>query len=96
MPPDFARRTTEMRPFLAMDVMERASEMERAGEDVIHLELGEPDFPAHPAAAEACIRAIESGQTHYTDSRGLAELREAIAEGDRDEEGGEGGDGKTK
>ncbi len=69
-----------MRPFLAMEVMERAFEMERAGEHVIHLEIGEPDFPAHPAAARACIRAIEAGQTHYTDSRGLAELREAIAE----------------
>ncbi|MBW2714597.1 MAG: pyridoxal phosphate-dependent aminotransferase [Deltaproteobacteria bacterium] len=80
MPTDFARRTTEMRPFLAMDVLERAFEMERAGEDVIHLELGEPDFPAHPAAAPACIRAIELGQTHYTDSRGLSELREAIAD----------------
>jgi len=83
MPPDFAPRTTEMRPFLAMEVMERAFEMERAGEDVIHLELGEPDFPAHPAAAQACIRAIESGQTHYTDSRGLSELREAIADDHR-------------
>jgi aspartate/methionine/tyrosine aminotransferase len=80
MPPDFARRTTEMRPFLAMEVMERAFEMERAGENVIHLEIGEPDFPAHPAAAKACIRAIEAGQTHYTDSRGLSELREAIAD----------------
>jgi len=80
MPPEFARRTTQMRPFLAMDVMERAFEMERAGEDVIHLEIGEPDFPAHPAAARACIAAIESGQTHYTDSRGLRELREAIAD----------------
>ncbi|MBW2495606.1 MAG: pyridoxal phosphate-dependent aminotransferase [Deltaproteobacteria bacterium] len=79
MPPHFARRTAELRPFLAMEVMERAFEMERAGEDVIHLEIGEPDFPAHPAAARACIRAIEAGQTHYTDSRGLAELREAIA-----------------
>jgi len=83
MPPNFARRTTEMRPFLAMDVMERAFEMERAGEDVIHLELGEPDFPAHPAAAKACIRAIEAGQTHYTDSRGLSELREAISDDHR-------------
>jgi aspartate/methionine/tyrosine aminotransferase len=83
MPPNFAQRTTEMRPFLAMEVMERAFEMERAGEDVIHLELGEPDFPAHPAAAKACIRAIESGQTHYTDSRGLSELREAIADDHR-------------
>jgi aspartate/methionine/tyrosine aminotransferase len=83
MPPNFAQRTTEMRPFLAMEVMERAFAMERAGEDVIHLEIGEPDFPAHPAAGKACIRAIESGQTHYTDSRGLSELREAIADDHR-------------
>ena len=83
MPPNFAQRTTEMRPFLAMEVMERAFAMERAGEDVIHLEVGEPDFPAHPAAGKACIRAIESGQTHYTDSRGLSELREAIADDHR-------------
>ena len=83
MPANFAQRTTEMRPFLAMEVMERAFEMERAGEDVIHLEVGEPDFPAHPAAGKACIRAIESGQTHYTDSRGLSELREAIADDHR-------------
>ncbi len=54
--------------------------MERDGVDIIHLEIGEPDFPAHPAATRACIDAIESGQTHYTDSRGLAELREAIAD----------------
>ncbi|HXV36333.1 MAG TPA: pyridoxal phosphate-dependent aminotransferase [Myxococcota bacterium] len=79
----FARRSTEMRPFLAMEVMERAIEMERKGEAVIHLELGEPDFPAHPAAAPACIRALEAGWTHYTDSRGLAELREAIADDTR-------------
>jgi aspartate/methionine/tyrosine aminotransferase len=83
MPPNFAQRTTEMRPFLAMEVMERAFAMERAGEEVIHLEVGEPDFPAHPAAGKACIRAIESGQTHYTDSRGLSELREAIADDHR-------------
>jgi len=83
MPAGFARRTTEMRPFLAMEVMERAFEMERAGENVIHLEIGEPDFPAHPAAAPACIRAIEAGLTHYTDSRGLSELREAIADDHR-------------
>ena len=83
MPPKLARRTTEMRPFLAMEVMERAFEMERAGENVIHLEIGEPDFPAHPAAANACIHAIESGETHYTDSRGLSALREAIADDHR-------------
>ena len=62
-----------------MEVMERAFAMEREGADVIHLEIGEPDFPAPPVATKACIRAIEAGETHYTDSRGLFELRVAIA-----------------
>jgi aspartate/methionine/tyrosine aminotransferase len=79
MPHAFARRTQQIQPFLAMEVMERAFAMERAGADVIHLEIGEPDFPAHPAATEACIRALNAGETHYTDSRGLFELRVAIA-----------------
>ena len=62
-----------------MEVMERAFAMERAGERVIHLEIGEPDFPPPPAAVAACVSALQGGETHYTDSRGLAELREAIA-----------------
>jgi aspartate/methionine/tyrosine aminotransferase len=76
----FADRVSHIRPFLAMEVMERAMAMEREGAQIIHLEIGEPDFPAPPAAATACAQAIAAGQTHYTDSRGLAELRIAIAE----------------
>jgi aspartate/methionine/tyrosine aminotransferase len=53
--------------------------MEREGRRVIHLEIGEPGFPAPPAAVEACRAALTRGETRYTDSRGLAELREAIA-----------------
>jgi aspartate/methionine/tyrosine aminotransferase len=79
MPERFASRCREVRPFLAMEVMERAFALERAGTPVIHLEIGEPDFPPPPAAVEACARALRAGETHYTDSRGLAELREAIA-----------------
>jgi aspartate/methionine/tyrosine aminotransferase len=75
----FAERAGAVEPFLAMEVMERALAMERAGIRVIHLEVGEPDFPPPPAAVAACVRALEAGETHYTDSRGLAELREAIA-----------------
>jgi aspartate/methionine/tyrosine aminotransferase len=75
----WASRVDELRPFLAMEVMERAYAMERAGRSVIHLEVGEPDFPPPPAAVEACQRALAEGETRYTDSRGLAELREAIA-----------------
>jgi aspartate/methionine/tyrosine aminotransferase len=63
-----------------MEVMERAFPMERDGAHIIHLEIGEPDLPPPPAAIQACTRALRGGQTRYTDSRGLAELREAIAE----------------
>jgi aspartate/methionine/tyrosine aminotransferase len=79
MPGRFADRIRSIQPFLAMEVLERAQAMERAGADVIHLEVGEPDFPPPPAAVAACVRALEGGETHYTDSRGLLELREAIA-----------------
>lgn len=79
MPAPFAPRAATIEPFLAMEVMERALELEREGKPVIHLAVGEPDFPAPPEAVEACVRALREGETHYTDSRGLPELREAIA-----------------
>jgi len=75
----FAARMDAIQPFLAMEVMERAFAMERDGASVIHLEIGEPDFPPPPAAVAACSRALFAGETRYTDSRGLVELREAIA-----------------
>lgn len=74
-----AKRAEEMRPFLVMDVLERAHEMERAGEHVIHLEVGEPDFDTPACVKEALCQAVEQGYTHYTHSLGLLELREAIA-----------------
>jgi aspartate/methionine/tyrosine aminotransferase len=74
-----AARVDRIEPFLAMEVMERAFAMEREGAHIIHLEIGEPDFPPPPAAIEACVQALRAGETRYSDSRGLAELREAIA-----------------
>ena len=62
-----------------MEVMERAMAREKAGFPVLHLEVGEPDFAPPPAVVEACSTALEAGRTHYTDSRGLADLRAAIA-----------------
>jgi aspartate/methionine/tyrosine aminotransferase len=83
-PPDvdrrIASRVAHIEPFLAMEVMERAFEMEREGERVLHLEIGEPDFPPPAAAIDACAEALRGGETRYTDSRGLLELREAIAD----------------
>ncbi|MDH5308152.1 MAG: pyridoxal phosphate-dependent aminotransferase [Myxococcales bacterium] len=79
MTASYARRTAALEPFLAMEVMERAFALEREGARVLHLEVGEPDFPPPPAAIEACVQALRAGETRYTDSRGLVALREAIA-----------------
>ena len=74
-----SQRALSVEPFLAMEVLERAQELERAGADVIHLEIGEPEFPPPAAAVEAARRALSDEPARYTDSRGLLELREAIA-----------------
>ncbi|OEU46686.1 MAG: aspartate aminotransferase [Desulfobacterales bacterium S7086C20] len=73
-----SERTQKIKPFIVMDVLEKAHSMERAGIDVVHLEVGEPDFDTPQCIKEAAIRAVENGQTHYTHSLGLIELREAI------------------
>ena len=75
-----SRKAQEIRPFLVMDVLERAQAIEReTGLHVIHLEVGEPDFDTPPAIVDAAIRAMRNGETHYTHSLGILELREAIA-----------------
>ncbi len=74
------QRSSEIPPFIVMEVMERGAALERQGEDIIHLEVGEPDFDTPECIKEAAIRAIREGKTHYTHSLGLVELREAIAE----------------
>jgi aspartate/methionine/tyrosine aminotransferase len=66
-------------PFLAMEVLEAAQEREAAGEGIVHLELGEPDFPTPEVVREAAFRALADGETHYTHSLGILPLREAIA-----------------
>ncbi len=73
------RKSSEIPPFIVMEVMEKASSLERQGENIIHLEVGEPDFDTPECIKEAAIRAIREGKTHYTHSLGLVELREAIA-----------------
>jgi aspartate/methionine/tyrosine aminotransferase len=70
----------ELTSFKVMDVLERASELERMGRSIIHLEIGEPDFPTPEAVRQPAIAAIERGETHYTHSQGILPLREAIAE----------------
>ena len=75
-----SKKAQEIPPFIVMDVLEKAQELERMGEKVIHLEVGEPDFDTPECINEASYRAICDGKTHYTHSLGLIELREAIAE----------------
>ncbi|UCC60915.1 MAG: aminotransferase class I/II-fold pyridoxal phosphate-dependent enzyme, partial [Dehalococcoidia bacterium] len=72
------QRVKEITPFLVMDVLERAHAMEREGIDIIHLEVGEPDFDTPECVKEALRKAIDEGHTHYTHSLGIPELREAI------------------
>jgi len=74
-----AKRAQKIPPFLVMDVLERAQILEKQGEDIIHLEVGEPDFDTPSCIKEALKMAIKTGKTHYTHSLGIFELREAIA-----------------
>ena len=74
-----AKRADEMTSFIVMDVLERASVLERDGIDIVHLEVGEPDFDTPECVKKAACQAISDGHTHYTHSLGLMELREAIA-----------------
>ncbi|MGI6286129.1 pyridoxal phosphate-dependent aminotransferase [Neomoorella humiferrea] len=76
---DIAARAREMPPFIVMDILEKAKEMEARGENIIHLEIGEPDFDTPEPIKEAARRALRDGDTHYTHSLGKPELREEIA-----------------
>jgi len=75
-----AKRAEEISPFIVMEVLERAREMERQGIDIVHLEVGEPDFDIPSAVKAATCRALDDGLTHYTHSLGDPALREAICE----------------
>ena len=75
-----AERALKIPPFIVMDVLERAQTLERQGRRIIHLEVGEPDFPTPECICEGANKAIRDGLTHYTHSLGLMELREAICD----------------
>jgi (5-formylfuran-3-yl)methyl phosphate transaminase len=67
-------------PFVVMEILERAQEIERAGGQIIHLEIGEPDFDTPAVIKEAAIKSLSDNKVGYTHSLGIPELREAIAE----------------
>ncbi|MDF1558428.1 MAG: pyridoxal phosphate-dependent aminotransferase [ANME-2 cluster archaeon] len=76
----FSQRAAKIPPFYVMEVKERAQEMEHSGRDIIHFEVGEPDFPTAPHICEAAYNALRAGETKYTHSLGLPQLRQAIAD----------------
>ena len=63
----------------AFDVLVKARALEAKGRSVVHLEIGEPDFPSPPHVIEAAKRALDEGWTHYGPPQGLPDLRDAIA-----------------
>jgi (5-formylfuran-3-yl)methyl phosphate transaminase len=74
-----SRRATEIRPFVVMDIVARAKELEASGRDIVRLEIGDPDFPTPDVITKAAEAAMAQGSTHYTQSLGLPSLREALS-----------------
>ena len=76
----FANRTAHLKPEGAYQVLARANQLEAAGKEIIHFEIGQPDYPTFENVSRAGIEAIQSGKTRYTPPAGMPSLREALAE----------------
>jgi len=74
-----AQRLADIEPFHVVELLTRARQLEAEGRDIIHMEVGEPDFPTPELIANAAVNAIKSGKTKYTEALGLPELRQAIS-----------------
>ena len=79
MAQSYSARSRAIEPFHVMALLARANELQAAGHDVIHLEIGEPDFTTAEPIVRAGQVALGAGHTRYTAARGLPQLREAIA-----------------
>jgi len=78
--PPKSERSGKVKPFYVMEILEQAQILERKGEDIVHMEIGEPDFATPWSIREAAIKAIREGKTFYTHSLGLLDLRERISQ----------------
>jgi len=76
----FAKRMDVLGTETAFEVLAKAKALEKQGREIIHLEIGEPDFDTPRNIKEAAIKAMKAGYTHYVPAAGIPELREAIAE----------------
>lgn len=74
-----SRRALDIQPFHVMELLRRARELEAEGRDIIHMEVGEPDFPTPQPIIDAATRFLAGGDVHYTGAMGLPQLREAIS-----------------
>ena len=63
----------------AFEMLARATELERQGKNIVHLEIGEPDFDTPAPVVRAGIESLKKGKTHYAPVNGVRELREAVA-----------------
>ena len=75
-----ASRLAEIEPFHVVELLTRARQLEAEGRDIIHMEVGEPDFPTPEPIADAAVDAIKKAKTLYTQALGLPELRQAISD----------------
>ena len=75
-----AQRLADIEPFHVVELLTRARQLEAEGRDIIHMEVGEPDFPTPESISNAAIHAIQAGKTLYTEALGLPELRQAISQ----------------
>ena len=76
----FAKRMGLLGTETAFEVLAKAKALEKQGKDVVHLEIGEPDFDTPKNIKEAAVKALYAGYTHYVSAAGIPELREAVAE----------------
>ncbi len=76
---EIAKRLDQIQPFYVMDILARVKQMEAAGEDIIHMEVGEPDFATDPAIMQAAVKALQDGESHYTAPAGLSALRQKLS-----------------
>jgi aspartate/methionine/tyrosine aminotransferase len=74
-----AKRTQGISPFYVMELLHRAKQLEAQGKDIIHMEIGEPDFATPQAIVEAGVNHLKTGDVKYTPAAGLPELREKIS-----------------
>ncbi len=77
--PDFAQRLQDIEPFRVVEVLSRATELEAAGRDIVHLAAGEPDFSTALPIIRAGQRALGDGHTYYSGAGGIPQLREALS-----------------